>query len=188
MDSYCNPVYADYHRRAFESKLWLQRKYFPGLSQELPVLNRVKGNSMQQVPKVARILVLTLSATNNSAGRRSCKRAPSRPSQMFWCSCPADFPPSSSSPAPCCTQALPLPSSVLREGKRSTTCGAPSLVQGGFTLGHSRRLSCPVLPFHQDFSATGMWSQSELRVPRTNSKQESKQTTLRLKAILYPTS
>lgn len=60
---------------------------------------------MQQVPKADRTLVITLSATNNSAGSRSCKTAPCS-SQMFWMflaflSRTELLPPAS--PAPCCT-------------------------------------------------------------------------------------
>lgn len=156
-----------------------------------PCLRQSKGNSMQQVPKAGRMMVLTLSATNYSVGSKSCKLpAALRTHSMFWVSLSWWL----SSPGESCFQhppllpvahvALPLPSYVLREGQRSTTCRAPQPGPRGI---HLREPSCSMLPFHQSFSAWHRWSQSGLMLPRTDSKQENKQTT-RPKANLYQTS
>lgn len=126
-------MYTDYYGRAFESpQSFIVEKVFSWSLSGTAHLGQSKGNSMQQVPKAARILVPTLSATNNSAGSRSCQRAPCssyNPLRWFGCSCPAVFPQQErvvSTIQPCSLlHMLPLPTSVLSEGQRSTTCGEP---------------------------------------------------------------
>lgn len=187
MDSYCNPVYADYHRRAFESKLWLQRKYFPGLSQELPVLNRVKEILCSKFQRLPEFWCSPFQQQTIQLAGEAARELPQDPLRCFGVPVLLTFLLHHPALLPVAHRHCLFP--VLFSGKEKDPLPVKhhSLVQGGFTLGHLRGLSCPMLPFHQDFSAPGMWFQSELRVPRTDNKQESKQTT-RLKAILYPTS
>lgn len=180
-------MYTDYYGRAFESpQSFIVEKVFSWSLSGTAHLGQSKGNSMQQVPKAARILVPTLSATNNSAGSRSCQRAPCssyNPLRWFGCSCPAVFPRQQdrrelfppSSPAPCCTCCLSPPLFSVKD-KDPPPVENHSLVQWGFIQGHSWRSSCPMLPFHHSFSARGMWSPSELMPLHTDSKQEKRQT------------